>query len=179
MAAEQTSSSVEQLELRLEEQAAAVSDLSDQLTNERAAAEKRGHDLVEKIGRLMDKIGDIDSRTQGESSGQRPAPTAGGAAGGADASPQSSDPSQEGEGVAAEGGSSVDQPGRRGPTGGLGPIGEQPPSAHSSSQGGVRRGPRTKMAVPTLENPEDFDSFCRRMKVYAKLCGFATNCLHE
>ena len=63
MAAEQTS--VEQLELRLEEQAAAVSELTAQLTNERSAAEKRGHDLVEMMGRLMDKVSDIDSRMQG------------------------------------------------------------------------------------------------------------------
>jgi len=120
MVAEQTS--VEQLELRLEEQAAAVSELTAQLTNERSAAEKRGHDLVEMMGRLMDKVSDIDSRGRGESSGQRPPPTAGGAAEGANASPKSSDGSREGESAAAEGGSSVDQPGRRGSTGGLGPI---------------------------------------------------------
>lgn len=83
---------VEQVEIRLQAQATAVDELKEDLTRERAAAEKRGHDLDVMMGQLMEEVDGLGSRAQeGEPSGQRPTPNAGGAAGRSDASPYPDD----------------------------------------------------------------------------------------
>lgn len=174
---------MEKLESRLEEQANAVDELRAELSQERAAADKRSSDLTEMMGQLLLKIGDIGSGAKGESSGQRPMPTAGGdtavAEGGARASsPPSSSPlhetSREGDGIPVEVGPRRDQLWRGATTMGLGLIGERPSVAHGGGiKGGSRRGVRDKMSAPVLEGRKNFDSFCKKMKVYATLQGFS------
>lgn len=107
----------EELVLTLEgEQAtAAVDEPKGELILEIADADERGHAVFAMVDQLMEKISNIDSRAKGESSGQRPAPTAGGTEErGANVSPSPSFSLTGREGMPAEVGPSRNQSGRRG-----------------------------------------------------------------
>ena len=164
---------IDELRTTLEEQGLAL----QQLKQESAEAEERRakdhSEMTEMMSQLLLKIGGSSGEVREESSGERPAPTVG-ASERAGASPGDVGNRDDGS-VPVEVAPSRDQPGRRGPARGLGPIGEQPSNTlGGGSQGGGSRILRQKMAVPILKGRENFDSFSRQMKIYTKLQGFSS-----